>query len=128
MKHYEYKGGCHCKDVQYTLKLTKPLDSFQVTSCNCSICDKTGYLHIFIDKAAMKLITPWKNLQKYQFNKKFAEHYFCKRCGIKSFYQPRSHPHQWSINARCVENYDFSSTAIRQFNGKKWQANVKQIT
>ena len=34
---------------------------------------------------------------------KKAKHLFCKKCGTKSFYQPRSHPGSYSINLRCVD-------------------------
>ena len=60
-----------------------------------------------------------ENLTLYQFNSRTAKHYFCKTCGIKSFYQPRSHPDAWSVNANCLDQPP--ALAIAQFDGKDWE-------
>ena len=39
----------------------------------------------------------------YRFGTGAAEHLFCSVCGVKSFYQPRSHPDAWSVNANCLD-------------------------
>src|SRR3712207_7881867 len=32
-----------------------------------------------------------------------SEHLFCRHCGVKSFYQPRSHPQAWSVNLNALD-------------------------
>jgi hypothetical protein len=53
-----------------------------VLSCNCSICDRNGYLLTFVP---VKDVTWTKggveNLTVYEFNKKAFQHCFCPVCG-----------------------------------------------
>jgi hypothetical protein len=39
---------------------------------------------------------------------------------VKSFYQPRSHPDAWSINANCLDQP--LELAIESFDGLHWEA------
>jgi hypothetical protein len=128
MNTYEYNGGCHCHEIRFNIKLIKPLESTTIIACNCSICEMTGFVHLIIPKNQFQLLSDWNNLSTYQFKKKIAKHYFCKNCGIKSFYQPRSHPDCWSINVRCLDNYSKLNMQIDSFDGKNWQQNIGQIT
>ena len=74
-----------------------------VHDCNCSICRKSGYLHLIVEKADFRLIQGADSLTTYRFNTGNAQHLFCKVCGMKSFYVPRSHPDGYSVNARCLD-------------------------
>ena len=55
-----------------------------------------------------------------------AEHFFCKICGIKSFYQPRSHPDAYSINLKCVDSPP-EVCKIVNFDGKNFEESIKRI-
>lgn len=92
------------------------------------MCEKTAYLHLIIPKTDVKLLGDFDKLNNYQFNKKIAKHYFCKVCGIKSFYQPRSHPDCWSINARCLDDFLKYKIKVKNFDGKNWEQNIHKIT
>jgi hypothetical protein len=59
-------------------------------------------------------------LASYRFGSGAAEHLFCTHCGVKSFYQPRSHPDAWSINARCLD--EPVELTIEPFDGRNWQS------
>ena len=61
------------------------------------------YEHLFIVHDDFKIIEGNELITEYSFGAKKAKHFFCKKCGIKSFYQPRSHPNSYSINLKCVE-------------------------
>ena len=95
----KYYGGCHCKKVQYSFFCPGEVS---ILVCNCSICCLIDYQHLFIEQAKFHLVNGQKSLNSYQFGTNTAEHLFCRRCGIKSFYRPRSHPDSISINFRCV--------------------------
>ena len=125
MKQYIYHGGCHCQQVRFQISADQSIENSTITLCNCSICDKTGYLHLFIPHELFVLNTPWNKLTTYQFNKRIAQHYFCKTCGIKSFYQPRSHQDCWSINVRCLDNYAELNIAVNHFDGRNWQNSMQ---
>ena len=90
----EYTGGCHCGGVKYKFKSDQLVE---IWNCNCSICDMINYQHLFVKHELFELIAGEDLLLEYKFESGSAKHFFCKRCGIKSFYQPRSHPEMYSI-------------------------------
>ena len=54
-------------------------------------------------------------LTLYQFNTQEAKHYFCSRCGIYTFHQRRSKPHEYGVNIACIEGmspFDFPEVPI----------------
>ncbi|MGB2426892.1 MAG: GFA family protein, partial [Alteromonas sp.] len=95
----QYSGGCHCGKVRFTVELP---DEIEVEDCNCSVCSKFGFLHVIVPKSAFTLLTSEEELSEYRFNSGVAAHYFCKTCGVKSFYIPRSNPDGVDVNLRCL--------------------------
>ena len=116
------KGGCHCGAVAF--EVLAP-DDIEVEDCNCSICAKTGYLHLIVPKERFRLLRGQDALTTYEFNTRAAKHMFCKRCGIKSFYVPRSHPNGYSVNARCLEPDAIRSMRVRKFDGQNWERHME---
>ena len=112
-------GGCHCGRVRFEVTASAPL---RVAECNCSICGKSGYLHLIVPKSHFALLSGADALTNYQFNTRTAQHLFCSVCGIKSFYVPRSHPNGYSVNARCLDEIAISDLTIVPFDGKDWEA------
>ena len=113
----EVKGGCHCKAVRFTARLPDP--PVPAIDCNCSICRMTGYLHIMIPHADLRLESGAEALASYRFGSGAAEHLFCSKCGVKSFYQPRSHPGSWSVNAHCLD--EPVELVVDWFDGQNWE-------
>jgi hypothetical protein len=113
-----HSGGCHCGRVRFEVVAPAELE---VSDCNCSICAKSGYLHLIVPKSRFKLLSGGDALQTYQFNTRTAKHLFCSRCGIKSFYVPRSHPDGYSVNARCLDSGTVRGMVITKFNGQEWE-------
>jgi hypothetical protein len=93
----------------------------QVAECNCSICSRSGYLHLIVPKSQFRLLKGKDALTTYTFNTGVAKHLFCSICGIKSFYVPRSHPDGYSINARCLDPETVEGMDIKPFNGREWE-------
>ena len=118
------KGGCHCGAV--TFELLAP-DEVELIDCNCSMCVRSGYLHLIVPKQRFRLLTGKRKLTTYQFNTKSATHLFCSVCGIKSFYVPRSHPDGYSVNFRCLNADDFKSILTTEFDGKNWEENAGSL-
>jgi hypothetical protein len=114
----KHQGGCHCGEVRFEVDAPS---SITVTECNCSICSKSGYLHLIVPNNRFTLIKGKENLTKYEFNTNTAKHFFCKKCGIKSFYVPRSHPDGYSVNARCLDSSTIENMEIKQSNGREWE-------
>ena len=96
MKSYE--GGCHCGRVRFRIEVD--LDETPIGECNCSICTKKGILHLPVSRERLQILSGADDLTTYQFNTGTAKHTFCRHCGIHAFYQPRSDPENYSVNAR----------------------------
>ncbi len=118
MSLVRHSGGCHCGRVRFEVLAPAVLE---VGECNCSMCSKTGYLHLMVPAAQFKLISGEDALSQYQFNTRTAKHFFCSQCGIKSFYVPRSHPDGYSINARCLDEGTVEGMTVKPIDGKNWE-------
>jgi hypothetical protein len=113
----EVKGGCHCRAVRFTARLPEP--PVQALDCNCSICRMTGFVHIMVPRGDFTLEQGGDALTSYRFGTQAAEHLFCSKCGVKSFYQPRSHPDSWSVNASCLDEH--IELIVDFFDGQHWE-------
>ena len=113
-----HSGGCHCGRVRFEVVAPAVL---QVSDCNCSICTKSGYLHLTVPKTRFKLLPGSEVLTTYEFNTHTARHLFCSVCGIKSFYVPRSHPDGFSVNARCLDEGTVEKIVVTETNGREWE-------
>lgn len=113
------EGGCHCGAVRFAIAVEPP---FELLDCNCSMCTRTGYLHLNVSHQNFTLLQGEGLLTAYRFNTGAAEHLFCTICGIKSFYQPRSHPTCWSVNFRCLDPGHGLEPLVRAFDGRDWEA------
>ena len=113
-----HKGGCHCGRVRF--EVDAPAD-LELSECNCSMCSRTGFMHLIVPGDRFRLLSGKDVLTTYEFNTKTAKHLFCSVCGIKSFYVPRSHPDGFSVNARCLDPGTVGKTTIRQIDGRNWE-------
>ena len=118
------RGGCHCGAVTWEAAIA---DEIVADECNCSMCAMTGFLHVIVPASKFRLITGQDQLTEYKFNTGVARHFFCKICGVKSFYVPRSNPDGFSLNLRCMDRAQFSKIEIRPFDGRNWEANAGRL-
>jgi hypothetical protein len=110
------QGGCHCGAIRFEIETSEP--PVRALDCNCSVCRMTGFIHIIVPHERFELLTGRDALASYRFGTGTAEHLFCCRCGVKSFYQPRSHPNAWSVNANCLDHP--IDLEIQRFEGRNW--------
>ena len=120
-----HTGGCHCGRVRFELEADADLEAVQ---CNCSICRMTGFLHVIVPKSDFRLLSGEDDIETYTFNTGVARHYFCRHCGIKSFYVPRSHPDGISVNANCLDQETVRSLDITAFDGANWEKNIDTLS
>jgi hypothetical protein len=113
----EVSGGCHCGAVRFTANLPQP--PVPALACNCSICSMTGFLHVMVPHERFELLTGRDALTSYRFGTGAADHLFCSICGVKSFYQPRSHPDAWTVNVNCLDQVP--ELSVQQFDGRNWE-------
>jgi hypothetical protein len=111
-------GGCHCRAVRFEAEVP---EAVTVLDCNCSICAATGFLHLIVPHEDFRLLSGEDALTSYRFGTGAANHLFCSVCGIKSFYQPRSHPEAWSVNLNALDSASGLGVTILPFNGRNWE-------
>ncbi len=112
-----YRASCHCGAVVAEVEAPSELE---VEDCNCSICYRSGILHLIVPKSRFRLLQGAEHLRLYTFNTGTAKHYFCQTCGIKVFYIPRSNPDGYSVNARCLEPPP-AKLLVVPFDGRDWE-------
>ena len=117
-------GGCHCKSVRFEVDLPRAIE---VENCNCSICRMSGNIHVIVPHKRFRLTSGEEILQEYTFNTGAAKHKFCKICGVKSFYTPRSNPDGIAVTWRCLDNWDKFDVKICNFDGVNWEQNAAKL-
>jgi hypothetical protein len=118
-------GGCHCGRVKFEVEIP---DVVNVSRCNCSICKKSGYLHVIVSSDRFRLLSGEESITDYRFHSGVARHLFCKICGIKSFYVPRSHPEGYSVNLNCLDLPEDTEILIKEFDGQNWLKNRASLS
>lgn len=118
-----YQGGCHCGAVRFEVEAAEEVE---VEDCNCSICAKSGFLHLIVPAARFRLLSGEDQLATYRFNTGVAQHRFCRVCGIKPFYVPRSNPDGIDVNLRCLDTKP-RSVRIVPFDGQNWEQNAHAL-
>lgn len=110
------RGSCHCGKISYTVDEDPPA---QAMECNCSICRRKGYLHLFTTPDKFTLHGSRDDLTVYEFNKHVIRHQFCKTCGCAAFAEgtgPDGKP-MTEINLRCADDIDLAKLKIVPFDG-----------
>jgi hypothetical protein len=113
-----HRGGCHCGAVRFEVRAPAAVT---VQRCNCSICAKTAFLHLIVPGADFRLLQGADALATYTFNTGVARHRFCRSCGVKSFYVPRSNPAGFSVNRRCLDPGTVERVLLEDFDGQNWE-------
>lgn len=120
----QHRGGCHCGRVRFEIDAPATLDALD---CNCSMCRMTGFLHLIVPASRFRLTAGADDLTEYRFNTGTARHLFCRHCGVKAFYVPRSHPDGWSVNVRCLDAGTVEHVNITAFDDNDREAATAAI-
>jgi len=119
-----HRGGCHCGAVRFEIEAPTHM---RADRCNCSICSMSGFVEVIVPAERFQLLSGGDALSEYRFNSGAARHLFCRHCGIKSFYVPRSHPEGYAVNINCLDPGTIESVQIKDFDGQNWEANVAAL-
>jgi len=120
----KHRGGCHCGRVRFEFSAPEVI---RVSECNCSVCAKSGYLGLTVPRSRFELLAGEDSLSTYTFNTGVAKHLFCRHCGIKSFYVPRSHPTAYNVNVRCLDPGTIRNMTVKPFNGQEWEKHASEF-
>lgn len=118
-----HSGSCHCGAVRFEVEAPEVIEA---DLCNCSICRKSGYLHLIVPLQQFRLLQGRDALQTYTFNTGVARHTFCRTCGIKPFYTPRSNPDGMDINVNCLDT-EPAQVNITEFDGRNWEQHAHKL-
>lgn len=110
------QGSCHCGKVAFEVEGHPQ----QLIECNCSHCDRKGYLLWFVPAADFKLLKGEADLATYQFNKHAIDHQFCRTCGCApcgSGKHPATGEPMVAVNVRCLPELDRAGIEVNQVDG-----------
>jgi len=111
-------GGCHCGAVRYEASA----DISTVLECNCSHCEKKGFLLVFTPRENFALTSGEEKLNEYKFNKGHIAHLFCAHCGVQSFAYGAmpDGTKMAAINMRCVDGVDLAALNRTPVDGRSY--------
>lgn len=118
-----YRGSCHCGAVTFEVEAPEHIEAYD---CNCSICTKSGFLHLIVPKSRFRLLSGGSSITSYRFNTGIAQHTFCMVCGIKPFYTPRSNPDGIDVNVHCLDMPP-ASLSVVPFDGQNWEQHAHAL-
>ena len=112
----KYTGGCHCGGVRYEVEA----DLSHTMACNCSHCEKKGFILSFVPVEQFTLLTGEDMLTEYRFNKKVIAHLFCKVCGVQPFGRGVNSTGEKTvaINVRSLDDVNLTLLHPTEFDGK----------
>ena len=116
IKHYV--GGCQCGAVTYAVDV----DLDNTMTCNCSRCQRLGFVLAFTPRDKFKLESGGENLTEYLFNKKQIRHLFCRTCGVESFaygQMPDGSPIA-AVNVNCLEGVNPRALNSQHVDGRSY--------
>ncbi len=119
-----HRGGCHCGAVAFEVDAPAAITA---SDCNCSICRMSGYQHLIVPRSRFRLLRGAEALTDYRFNTGTARHLFCRHCGVKAFYVPRSNPDGYSVNVRCIEPSTIERLTLVPFDDNDREASEAAI-
>lgn len=114
-----HEGACHCGAVRF--HINADIEHERNAICNCSRCERIGFLHHHVDSSDFFLDQGYEHLQTYRFGTLGAEHMFCRVCGVQAFYRSRSDPKKFDINLRCLKGIDIYSLKYWLVDGQNWE-------
>lgn len=112
-----HHGSCHCGAVQFDVEM----ELENLTTCNCSICGRTGAIMAFVPASQLSSVSGADKLTDYQFGQKRIHHTFCSVCGVRPFGRGQGQDgNDWAmINVRCLDGVDTHQLTITHtYDGK----------
>ena len=119
-----HHGSCHCGRVRFEIEAPAAIAALD---CNCSICRMTAFVHLIVPAARFRLLAGKDELTEYTFNTGAAKHRFCRHCGVKAFYIPRSNPDGVDVNVRCLDAATIERVDITPFDDREREAGEAAI-
>jgi hypothetical protein len=111
-----HHGSCQCGAVSYDVDV----DLGSTITCNCSRCQRMGFVLSFAPADSFRLLTGSDHLTEYRFGSKTIRHLFCKTCGVESFAQgtmPNGSA-VVAVNVNCLDGVEPRSLKSQHVDGR----------
>ena len=114
-----HQGSCHCGQTRYTVDAGEIPAAME---CNCSHCQRKGYLLWFVPREALTITDGEAQLATYTFNKHVIGHKFCPNCGCApfGFGQGPDGREMAAINVRCLDDVDLGAIRRKPVDGRSF--------
>ena len=108
-------GSCHCGAVRITL----PAMPETATSCNCSLCRRTGGIWAYFELGSVAIEGHPEHTESYVWGDRTLRNVRCKTCGVPTHWEPLgSAPGaRHGVNLRNFEPLLLESVRVRRFDG-----------
>ncbi|MCJ1411816.1 hypothetical protein MMC19_005908 [Ptychographa xylographoides] len=117
-----YEANCHCGNVKYKF-LAPKLEDAKLMSCNCSICEKNGYVNVYPKRDEFVFHTGFDTLKKYRFGAGDKDHMFCPNCGSSIMVDFNKTLMEYfgdavGMNVRMIKDIDMDKLTTQRYDGK----------
>lgn len=112
------QGSCHCGAVKFEVQGTPE----GVIECNCSHCQRKGFLLWFVPRNALRITSGGDALTTYTFNKHVIRHQFCPKCGVQPFGVGTGPDgsEMAAVNVRALEDVDIDTLPREKVDGRSY--------
>ena len=100
-----HEGGCHCRNLRYTLETAMSLDALPLRACQCSFCLHQGALSTSDPQGRLRFqFRDPERVIRYRFGQRTADFLICAVCGIYAGAQLTEGQSSWAIiNANTLD-------------------------
>lgn len=111
-----YHGSCQCGAVSYDVDA----DLGSTITCNCSRCQRMGFVLSFSPAESFRLLSGSDNLTEYRFASRSIQHLFCRTCGVESFARGTmpNGAAVVAVNVNCLEGVEPRSLGSAHVDGR----------
>lgn len=108
-------GSCHCGAVRLTL----PSAPEKATSCNCSLCRRSGGLWVYYALGTVSIQGHPENTEHYVWGDRTLRTVRCSTCGVVTHWEPLDGKlgARHGVNLRNFEPKLQASVVVRHFDG-----------
>lgn len=108
------EASCHCGSV----KLEVPRRPRTLTSCNCSICRRTGGLWAYYQGTEVRIVARPAAMSSYVWGDRMIRLMRCRRCGCVTHWVAAKNPSgRMGVNTRNIDPEIMKGVRIRRFDG-----------
>lgn len=109
------QSSCHCGSITIDI----PRRPRTLTSCNCSICRRTGALWAYYRATSIRLHAPRGSTMSYAWGKRGIRFVRCRHCGCLTHWEGARNPRTGyvGINMRNADPQITQSVRVRRLDG-----------